>query len=139
MSLFDSKEEDPLLQNDPFSSNPNDEREAADPESTTATEKASTEVDPLLSSDVPADGDSIFSDGEAQIVVRSEEGISSGELAGLNAALRNFSRQGLFHLLDELSTLYALLREGWILDRIEFRHPPSASLAFVLTEAEADD
>lgn len=124
MSLFDSPEDDPLLN-----------------DSLTASEEGDGggDVDPLFSAETEFDADTIFDEDEAQIIVRSEEDISSGELAGLNAALRNFSSRGLIHLLDKLVQLNRLLRKGWMLDRIEFRNPPGASLAFVLKKEDADE
>lgn len=124
MSPFDSPEDDPLL-NDSLSSSDGGDEDA--------------EGDPLFSADVDLDDETIFEEDEAQIVVRSEEGITSGELAGINAALRNFSRRGLVHLLDKLAQLNELLRKGWALDRIEFRNPPSASLAFIVRKTEAEE
>lgn len=123
MSPFDSPEEDPLL-NDSMSSSEEGGKDA--------------ESDPLFSTQSDLDDESIFEEDEAQIVVRSEEDITSGELAGINAALRNFSHRGLIHLLEKFSQLHKLLRNGWVLDRIEFRNPPSASLAFVLQKEEPE-
>lgn len=132
MSPFDLPDDDPLLEDDPFSSAP-DGGEEGD-----ATHEDEGSKGSLFSSDEAVDSQTIFEEGEAQIVVRSEEDISSGELAGLNAALRHFSRRGLFHLLEKLGELKEILREGWALERIEFRQPPDASLAFILTEESED-
>lgn len=121
MSPFDSPEDDPLLN-----------------DSHTASEEGNEDgdVDPLFSAETELDDDTLFEDDEAQIIVRSEEDISSGGLAGLNATLRNISSRGLIHLLDKLMQLNRLLRKGWMLDRIEFRNPPSAALAFILKKGE---
>lgn len=126
MCPFELPDDDPLLGGDSSPSSGDGGDDDA------PTEASDTSVESLLASGEGVDSDTIFEDGEAQIVVRSEEDISSGELAGLNASLRHFSRRGLFHLLDKLGELNALLQDGWVLDRVEFRRPPAASLAFVL-------
>lgn len=129
MSLFGSPEEDPLLQDDPGAS--------ASEETTEAGPAASSDV--LFSTEGDVDDPSIFDGDDAQFVLRTDEQLSSGQLASLNALLRGFSRTGLLNLLSKLTQLYTVLQDGWRLEGIERRTDPSLSFAFMLKRLDSDE
>lgn len=103
MSVFDSREEDPLLQGDPFAPPANDHPNSADsPPPPPSDEARSSDRD-------SSDNHSVFEDRKKHRVVCSERDAAEGRLDELNASLK----------------------QEWVFDHIEFR-PASSSLVFVL-------
>jgi hypothetical protein len=121
MSIFGSRDDDPLLQGDPFA--PSDEDEPHDAASPSDDDPAQKTRDPAGSTDdVPPPGASVFgpSDEDTQVLVHLVEEAADGRLGRLNAALD----------------------AGWRLRRVELRDDPpgdptrstadARALAFVL-------
>lgn len=124
MDPFDSREEDPLLQDDPFAPPPQDspwgptehsnEQEAHHEEQT-------TQSDPLVSSTANVEGDSVFDSSETKRIVCAEQDAAAGHLGGVQKSLN----------------------KGWTLDCVEL-YPKaldtsSVSLAFVLKRSSTDE
>lgn len=108
MSVFGSRDEDPLLQGDPLAPSSPDGSDSPDPNVPPDHETDSSE------SDAPG-GHSVFDDREKHRVSCPKKDAAEGRLDALNASLQ----------------------QGWILDRIEFR-PASSSLVFVLQRPSSD-
>jgi len=96
MSVFDSREEDPLLQGDPFAPPANDRPDSTD--SLPSSEEAES------SDSDSSDSHSVFEDREQHRVVCSQRDAAEGRLDELNASLK----------------------QEWVFDHIEFRPASSS-------------
>jgi len=96
MSVFGSRDDDPLLQDDPFA--PPSNASSTSPSSEVPTDP---DTDPP---EAPSEGHSVFDDREKHRVICSKEQAVEGKLDKLNASLK----------------------QGWIFDCIEFRPASSS-------------
>lgn len=101
MSVFGSRDEDPLLQGDPFAPPSTDTSDSSNP-TVSPEERDASDTD-------PPDDHSVFEDADRHRFVCSKADAAEGHLDELNASLK----------------------QGWVLDHIEFRST-SSSLVFVL-------
>jgi hypothetical protein len=116
MSIFGSRDDDPLLKGDPFA--PSDEDETHDASSPSDDDPARKTRDPAGSGDdAPRPGGSVFgpSDENTQVLVHLVEEAANGRLGRLNAALD----------------------AGWRLRRVELRDDPPDDPTRSATDARA--
>jgi len=113
MSVFGSRDDDPLLQGDPFApSSSEDDLEDTDPDDTVDA------LDDADGPDRPLNGTSVFDDSDEYRVVRSVDEAANGHLDELNASLEG----------------------DWQLDRVELEMALSSRfLTFVLHRADHND